>query len=686
MNSSYHRTHFSRTRQAADSDHRGKRPAYGTVLLVLTLLFTVGCSTLPTTARDNPEEFSTVSDPTARRLLRGGHFEEASARYVRLAEQSGDPVTRQENLVIAAEILYDRGLHEPGLQRLQAIGTVLSTPELQHRYLILEAKHRLFNNDPEAALQQLPEAEQVTSPIHRARLHEVQAQAWHQLQQPGLELIARIALERQLDNPAIIDQNHAQIWRLLNAQPASTLRELTTDVQDATYQGWLELALINASMPTNDPAYVPAISQWQHQFPVHPANERFLTTLFAGEPLLPDNSIATNAPINQIGVLLPFSAPGYQAAAEAIRDGLVVAYQHDLDRANPPLVKFYDSGGSPALVRSIYQQALDDGADAIIGPLLKDSVTAIVTMRQIPRPTLTLNYVDTGFGTLPSNLIQFGLSPEDEARAVAKRLLAQGLRQAVVLQSDDSRGDRESRAFHEEMLLHGADVVYAAVLPTDTYDFSRQIRDALLISQSDRRFKQLGQVVPGRIHFEPSIRDDLDAVFLAMGSEQAQSVRPQLAFYRASHVPMLGTSRVMTSIDDKRSRKDLNGIQFPDTPWTLDPAIRNHPIYRDITRNFPDATGVFARLYALGVDAYQIMNNLGRFQQEAGFGQGDQTQYQARGSSDTLATLANPTVPGFTGDLWLDHQNRVHRNLRWGQYRLGTVETIKESTPVSDSH
>ena len=133
-------------------------------------------------------------------------------------------------------------------------------------------------------------------------------------------------------------------------------------------------------------------------------------------------------------------------------------------------MRFYDVGASPAAARSAYQAALADGANAIIGPLRKESVAAIATQRDIPVPTVTLNTIDAGVqqGQL-INLIQFGLAPEDEARSAASRAIGLNLRNAVVLQADDSRGDREARAFQQAMFNLGGNVVHVATLPKDQY-------------------------------------------------------------------------------------------------------------------------------------------------------------------------------------------------------------------------
>ena len=144
-------------------------------------------------------------------------------------------------------------------------------------------------------------------------------------------------------------------------------------------------------------------------------------------------------------MLLPVSGTNTAAVAAAIRDGIIAAHQLAGARINTPVLRFYDVGDNPGYVRTAYRNAVSDGADAIIGPLTKDAVAAVVSQQDIPVPTITLNTVESAsIGSDISNVIQFGLAPEDEAVAAASRAAGLGYRSAIVFQTDDSRGDRES--------------------------------------------------------------------------------------------------------------------------------------------------------------------------------------------------------------------------------------------------
>jgi len=614
----------------------------------LTLAILLGASLLSACAGgggvkpiEDPS-LSRITDPAARSALRRGDAQGAADIYTKRAAGASDLGQQQDFQLIAAEILFDRAMLLPGMTKLAALAPTMSTPELQVRRDIVQAKAYLYNDDPAAALLALPMPENVFDPLHQARIYETRALSYNALQDPDNELQARIELESTLTDVRIIDGNHSQIWQLLTRLPRTTVETLTTNVRSDVYQGWIELSLAHAS--PDDTERLIQLRQWRERFPDHPANDRFIAALDSREA---PSSIIAGGEVTAIAVLLPLSDSRMGRVASAVQDGIVVAHRYAQNRVKTPTVRFYDVGLNPAAARSAYATAINDGANAIIGPLRKEAVAAIVTQRSIPVPTVTLNTVDAGVqqGQL-DNLIQFGLAPEDEARSAASRAIGLNLKNAVVLQTDDSRGDREARAFQQAMYSMGGNVVHVAVLPKDQYDYGKEIKDALLITQSDQRFRSLSRSLGKKLFFEPTIRNDVDMVFLAVGSEQAQSVRPQLDFFYAVDLPRLGTSRIASGGTDLKTNKDLNSLYYPGTPWDLNKSLSDDPLRKDILANFPGATGAFANLYALGVDAFNVATRL-----------------------DDLIDGAR--LDGYTGELQLTNDGRIQRTLDWAQYQEG---------------
>lgn len=598
-----------------------------------------------------------VTDPAARRQLQQGRPLAAADVYTERARRSNDPQEQQNFLLLATEILFDRGLFEDGQIRLAAVPQPLATLELLHRRDVLLAKNFVFERDAEQALAALPDPDEVTNPFHRARVFETRAQAYGILQDPDNELIARIELENQLTDPGIIRRSHEQIWQLLTTQPLSTLRSMTTNVRGDVYQGWIELALSHSESGIDAEKRQNGITDWQERFPAHPANADFVAALYSPSEFELGNP---GQAVNQIAILLPLSGSNTATLAGAVRDGIVAAHDMAKRQQQAPRLRFYDVGDNAGYVRTAYNKAVSDGADAVIGPLRKEAVAAIVSQRDVPVPTITLNSIQrSGLGGSASNIIQFGLAPEEEARAAASRAAALSLKNAIVLQADDSRGDRESRAFQDAMYLYGGDVVHVAVLPKDQFDYSEQIKEALAIDKSDDRFRTLSRAIGEKLFFEPAIRNDVDIIFLAVTSEQARSLRPQLDFFHARGVTRIGTSRVAAIDDDAKKNKDLNTIYYPDAPWVLRDSLKDDPLRQSVISTFPSATGVYAKLYALGADAYQLATSLDKL---------------TRGQR----------LSGYTGDLELGADGSIQRYLDWAQYIDGISETVEsiEAPPL----
>jgi len=615
------------------------------------------CGTTPGTALPDTPINARITDPNARLQLQRNNPEGASDIYSDLAARSSSPAERQDYLLIAVEILMDRGLAEAAQPKLVAIPEQLASIDLVHRRDILFAKNFIFERDAPSALAVLPDPADMRTALGRGRVFETRAQAYEILQDPDNELIARINLEQQLSDPDIIQRSHEQIWQLLTTQPLSTLRSMTTNVRGDIYQGWIELALTQAAAGVDEGKRRSGVTDWQSRFPDHPANRNFAAALYSPNEF--EFSIS-GKPITQIAVLLPLSGSRTATVAASVRDGIIAAHQRASTARQTPLLRFYDVGDNPGYVRTAFKTAIADGADAIIGPLRKDAVAAIVSLQNVAVPTITLNTIESsGLVVDVKNIIQFGLAPEDEARAAASRAIGLNLKNAIIFQADDSRGDREARAFQDAMFHHGGDVVHVAILPKDEYDYSRQIKEALAIDESDARFRTLSNTIGEKLFFEPSIRNDADVIFLAISSEQARSVRTQLDFFYARAITRIGTSRVAGSDDDAKKNKDLNTIFYPDAPWVLRESMRDDPLRQQILNSFENANGVYAKLYALGADSYRLINNLKPLSEGA-------------------------RLEGYTGDLELHSDGRIVRYLDWAQYVNGVSQNVErvEAPPL----
>jgi outer membrane PBP1 activator LpoA protein len=334
--------------------------------------------------------------------------------------------------------------------------------------------------------------------------------------------------------------------------------------------------------------------------------------------------------LSVIAVLLPQSGP-LAPVAGAIRDGLVTS-RFALDPAARPQLRFYDAS-DPAEVWPLYSRAVDEGAELVIGPLQKEAVAQLLRAGELPVPVLALNQVEIG-AVLPTNLYMFPLSPEDEAEQVAERIWLDGARHPVVLVPQGAWGERMAEAFSRRWAGLGG-VSDVGRYDDQGHDHSAAITALLQIDRSVARHRQIENWLGRRLEFEPTRREDADAVFVAASPVQMQGIRPQLAFHHAGDLPVYTTSHAWKGQLSASESEDLRGVLLADMPWLLAPD-------QEIVALLPAGSGGLARLFALGMDALRVAPQLRRLQ------------------SSRFESL-----DGHTGNLYMNESNQVRRQLVW---------------------
>ena len=337
--------------------------------------------------------------------------------------------------------------------------------------------------------------------------------------------------------------------------------------------------------------------------------------------------------------------------ARALRDGFLAAhYQAQQAGQNPPNIQLYDSSRLSSL-DDFYRQARKAGVQLVIGPLEKPLVKQLSEREQLPITTLALNYSDAGQEG-PTQLFQFGLAAEDEAREVARRAWADGMRRAVALVPRGEWGDRVLAAFRQSWQAAGGTLI-AAEHVSEPVELAQQIANLFQLRESEARAKSLQSTLGTAVDAQPARRQDIDFIFLAATPQQAQQIKPTLAFQYAGDVPVYATSHLFTGNHSQAQYKDLNGIRFCETPWLLGV---NDPLRQQATSQWPQAGGSLGRLYAMGVDAYRLAPRL-----------------------DQLKALPHTQIDGLSGKLSLNPAQRVERQLPWAEFRDGQVQRLPDT-------
>ncbi|MCH9692152.1 MAG: penicillin-binding protein activator [Gammaproteobacteria bacterium] len=446
----------------------------------------------------------------------------------------------------------------------------------------------------------------------------------------------RIA-ELPIDDTTELNNNNA-IWQLLTQLPSKELTKRAKASKDRQMRGWYLLALLGRDTQAGIRAQRAAIDNWQQQWPQHTATNHPPQALQLLQQLKTQQ-------IEQLALLLPLSGP-LAGAGQAVRDGFMAAYYAALDAGAPAsTISIYDTAGEQSFTE-IYQHAVADGAQMIVGPLDKSNLTSLLEGEKVSVPTLALNYSDNGHSG--GNLVQFGLAIEDEARQAARQAYRLGHRQAMILAPKSNWGQRGSTAFTQEWTRLGGTVsLHQTYL--DNSKFPQLISKALLIPSSESRKHALRRKLGVPLKFTPRRRGDIDMLFLLAQPQQARQINPLLTFFYAAKLPVFATSQVFAGSVNPQRDSDINGIRFTAPPWLFED---HNPIKQTIVKHALPAPA-FTGLYALGVDAFQLLPRL-----------------------PILRQLPNQQLRGLTGSLSLSADGRILRKQMWARIDKGRPKPI----------
>lgn len=503
---------------------------------------------------------------------------------------------------------------------------------LKDEKAVLQGHLYLLKGQTTKALKQLAKVslENQSNNVDAIYYHEILKRIYQQRGDWLNALNESLSLERLY--PAEMQQkNSREIWRTLSRIPLKNQMALALEASFAL-KGWLELNILFRQHQNDMNAMATELEKWKEVYPTHPGNR-----------LISDNLLHTTGQtkVEKIALMLPLTGP-LSGPGQAVRDGFMSAY-YAKKGSRHPKIRFYDTNQKP--IREIYQQALADGADFVIGPLSKDNVSQL-TSTDTPVPTINLNDVAQYPG---ANMYQFGLSQSDEAKQVAIKAFDDAKRHALVIAPKGTWGESIASGFSSVFQGMGG-VVSDTFYYSDNVNMSQEIKHLLHIDSSQQRGQSLSRLVGKKLKFTPTRRRDFDMIFLLAYPSKARQIRPLLRYYYAGDVPIYATSLVYSGSVNKRADRDLNGIIFAEMPWLLKSNVRLSK------RAWPEQLNSYNRLYALGRDAFKLSEQLPRL-----------TMFPLMG------------IRNNTGTLILDRVRRIHRRVDWAVFRRGRVSQRERS-------
>lgn len=565
----------------------------------------------------------------ADRLAASGDLRDAAAAYKALALET-EPPARQNLQLRAGDALLRAGDFAQAGAVFDQIETGGLHPSYEQRKRLLGARIALAEKQPDTALNLLPDVPEDISPALQVQLHTTRAQAYKMAGNALENARERVRLDTLLGDPAARHANHSEIWSALGTLSLSVLEQLRTTPPPDVFSGWMELAGI--ARPGMRDAALPAnIRNWQQRYPKHPANSDIIPALL-GKPEAGAGPAAGNGYPPHLAVLLPLSGK-YAKEAQALRNGMLTAYYRQRWGGTPPQLRFYDTGANDTGLRQYYDQAVKDGAGLVIGPLTKAAVTDLARSGPLSAPVLALNQVDV---PPPARFYQYALAPEDEARQVAERASLDGYTNALAVVPAGEWGAHLLQEFTQRFQQLGGNVTAVQRYGAST-DFEALARQLLGDSAAT-------QTPPG------------DLLFMVAFPDQARLIVNQVRGAGAAALPVYATSHSYTGRNSYAA--ELDGVIFCDIPWMLSPSSLASGEYTRSAQLWPDSMLTHPRLYAMGIDAYNIIPYLGR-----------------------IGDSAITGYPGESGQLYLDSARRLHRQLMWARHAGGGALPIDASPP-----
>ena len=302
------------------------------------------------------------------------------------------------------------------------------------------------------------------SPSQKSRYYETFAQTAENRKDVIEAVKARIKMDENLTDVQRRQDNVDKTWALLRSANTGVINN-ASDEGSVALGGWL--ALIKAY---NDNIRQPvqlsqALQSWKSAYPNHAA-----AILFPKELQSMLNFQQTN--VAQIGLVLPLSGDG-QILGSTIQSGFNEAKG---DSTIP--VQVFDSSTTP--INEIIAQAKASGIKALVGPLLKQNVDAIISNPAEVQGMDVLALNATPNARAINQVCYYGLSPEDEAESAANKMWKDGIRNPIVAMPQNDLGQRVGNAFNVRwQRLAGTDAnIRYYNLPADiTYFFQGAPQD-----------------------------------------------------------------------------------------------------------------------------------------------------------------------------------------------------------------
>lgn len=558
-------------------------------------------------------------------------------QLLELARGSRDPrIAANAGLDAAAELLR-RGEPARAGALLDALALDTLPPRERVRHAVLGARLELDTGDPHAAMARLQATVHDAAEVDVAlqiELALVRSDVLAALGRPLDSARERTAIHPWLADETARHDNAVAIFAGLAAADMDSLQHEAAAAVREDWRGWIELAVLVRDLRRGPAAQLAELTRWEQRYTL-------IAALQSGTSLLPAIRERIRQPA-RVALLLPLSGDA-AASGQAILHGYLAEHLRQLlaGEAVPPFAVI-DTAAATGGFAAAYGAAIADGADFVIGPLLKEDLAAFGSAVPVSVPTLALNFSST-VPPVDGPLYSFGLDPLDEAAQLADVARQRGFSGIALFSDESDVALRQAQRFRERWLETAKGEIAGTLVLHDLNAFRRDFEHILLLEGSRQRAGALASLLGRELVTEVRHRQDLELLVMFANPVAARSLRSLTSFLYAGDLPLWAASQAHSGLVSQRDDRDLEGVRFLDAPWfgPAEAALRE-------TVAGGVAAGSLQRLAALGVDAWRLQSRSG-----------------------LLDWMQAPGLSGATGELSLDGRRQMHRHLAWYRFRRG---------------
>ncbi len=283
-------------------------------------------------------------------------------------------------------------------------------------------------------------------------------------------------------------------------------------------------------------------------------------------------------PVTQVAILLPLS--GDHAA---LGQGMLQAAQlalFDLGYEQFQLVP-RDTKGTPDGARIAAQEAINSGAQLILGPLFSASVKAVKPIAR--RHNVNIITYSTDWTLADNNTFVMGFLPFAQVQRVAEYAHSQGIKNVGILAPNNDYGNAVIAAYNSLAYRRGIPSATVVRFPVGESDISAVVRRFTAYDDRVEALNQLIRPLETRLKQNPgdkAARKELDqlkkmetwgdapyeAVLLPVGGDMARSIANLLSYY---DLPPHAVKRLGTGLWDDEglaTESALNGAIYAAAP------------------------------------------------------------------------------------------------------------------------